>query len=153
MGIRKIPYREHLGSPDIPTADLSSIKELKHVKLQGFCPENGLLLPPDCQLNLCVLCCSNGDMVDCKWNAYAVRVKKHTTVSSLTQHTVSSWPRYLQGFAQLQRLILEIIRFSRVGEPKPDLAARQRIPHVRLYLYDYQHYGTDCCELRSQHIL
>lgn len=42
MGIRKISY---LGSPDIPTADLSSMKELQHVKLQGFCPENGLLLP------------------------------------------------------------------------------------------------------------
>ena len=123
MGTRKIPYKEHLGSPDIPTADLSSMKELKHVKLQGLCPENGLLLPPDCQLNLCVLCCSNCDMVDCKRNTYAVRMKKHTTVLSLTQHIVSSWPRYLRGFAQLQCLTLEIIHFSRVGEPKPDLAA------------------------------
>lgn len=45
----------------------------------------------------------------------------------------------LQGFAQLQCLTLEITHFSRVGEPKPDLAALQCIPHVRMCLYDYQH--------------
>ena len=64
--------------------------------------------------------------------------KKHTTVLSLAQHVVN-WPRYLQGFAQVQCLTLEITHFSRVGEPKPDLAALQCIPHVRMCLYDYQH--------------
>ena len=135
MGPGKILYKEHLGSPDMPIADLRSMKELKHVNLQGLCPENGLLLPPDCQLNPCVLC----HMIDCKWNTYAMWAKKHTAVVSLAQHVVKNWPRYLQGFAQVQCLTLQIIHFSRVGKPKPDLAALQRIPHVRLSLYDYQH--------------
>ena len=49
MGTGEILYKEHLGSPDMPIADLRSMKQLKHVKLQGLCLKNGLLLPPDCQ--------------------------------------------------------------------------------------------------------
>ena len=39
------------GSPDLPNADLTGMPKLKHVKLEGWVPINGLLLPHDCQLN------------------------------------------------------------------------------------------------------
>lgn len=107
----------------LPEVQLSALTKLKRVELVGWLPEVEFNLPPDCKLNVTVVC---GKM--CPWEEQSEIMQRHLTVLWLDDLGLQEWPAGLEHLSRLQFLSLRCKGFL-----EQDLAVLKAIPLFDLY--------------------
>ncbi len=104
----------------------SSLKNLRHIRLQNLLPTQEFSLPEDCLLHL------KAHYYSPQWSQ---GIARHTAVIDLRPFSLSAWPADIWYFSKLQCLMMEMpsMQLTKSDSVRNlDVGELQHIPHVRL---------------------